>query len=140
MCSYDNIHLFLTFFFFFFFSHQSGDAESELAWQAICDISRLEFNLLYERLDIKLTERGESFYNQWMPQMVERVKDSGLSVESDGALCVFTDGFSYPFMVQKADGGYALFECLIVFVFVFVLFFDRLIDLFCLDLHMTQVI
>ena len=36
----------------------------------ICDVSRLEFQKLYSRLDVTLVEKGESFYNPFMPGMV----------------------------------------------------------------------
>ena len=33
----------------------------------ICDLSRKGFNSIYERLDIKVYEFGESFYNKMIP-------------------------------------------------------------------------
>ncbi len=42
---------------------QGGDPLSLAAWQRICDASRNEFNAIYSRLGVTLTERGESFYN-----------------------------------------------------------------------------
>lgn len=42
---------------------QSGDAECMAAWQRICAASRREFEAIYSRLGVTLTERGESFYN-----------------------------------------------------------------------------
>ena len=63
-------------------------------------------------LDIKLTERGESFYNPLLPKVVEDLDKSGLLVENQGAKCVFLEGFTnregepLPLIVQKSDGGY----------------------------------
>lgn len=42
---------------------QNKDAESIKAWQLLCEQSRKEFEIIYRLLDIKLIERGESFYN-----------------------------------------------------------------------------
>lgn len=33
------------------------------AWRRICEASRREFQAIYSRLGVTLTERGESFYN-----------------------------------------------------------------------------
>ena len=42
---------------------QAGDPDFLKAWQLLCDISRKDFEAIYSRLDVTLTERGESFYN-----------------------------------------------------------------------------
>ena len=39
--------------------------------------SYTEFALIYERLDVKIKERGESFYQPMMPGLVEELKDKG---------------------------------------------------------------
>jgi arginyl-tRNA synthetase len=91
---------------------QSGDTESRQAWQLLCDQSRREFQTIYDRLDIQLTERGESFYNPFLPAVIEDLRDLGLLVENEGAQCVFTEGFTnkngdpLPLIIQKSDGGY----------------------------------
>lgn len=41
----------------------AGDADSLAAWSRICEASRREFEALYVRLGVTLSERGESFYN-----------------------------------------------------------------------------
>ena len=46
-------------------------------------------------LNIKgLQERGESFYNPYLNDVVEDLEKQGLAVESDGATAVFLDGVS----------------------------------------------
>ncbi|MBE9186394.1 arginine--tRNA ligase [Microcoleus sp. LEGE 07076] len=91
---------------------QAGAADTRRAWKLLCDQSRREFQVIYDLLDIKLTERGESFYNPLLPAVVEDLTELGLLVESDGAKCVFVDGFTnkegepLPLIVQKSDGGY----------------------------------
>lgn len=91
---------------------QSGEEESRQAWQLLCDQSRQEFESVYNLLDIKLQERGESFYNPLLASMVELLNKEGLLEENQGAKCVFLEGFTnkegdpLPLIVQKSDGGY----------------------------------
>ncbi|WP_293125956.1 arginine--tRNA ligase [Microcoleus sp. bin38.metabat.b11b12b14.051] len=91
---------------------QAGAEDTRRAWKLLCDQSRREFQVIYDLLDIKLTERGESFYNPLLPAVVADLTELGLLVESDGAKCVFVEGFTnfegepLPLIVQKTDGGY----------------------------------
>ena len=91
---------------------QSGDPTSLKAWGLLCDQSRREFQKIYDRLDIRLSERGESFYNPYLQGVVDDLKDAGLLVVDDGAGCVFLEGVSgkdgnpLPLIVQKSDGGF----------------------------------
>ena len=91
---------------------QSGVEDSRRAWQLLCEQSRREFQVIYDRLDVQLTERGESFYNPLLPDVVEDLAKTGLLKEDAGAKCVFLEGFSnkegqpLPLIVQKSDGGY----------------------------------
>lgn len=91
---------------------QAGDAENIKAWQLLCEQSRREFQLIYDCLDITIEERGESFYNPFLPGVVELLQEKDLLVEDNGAQCVFLDGFTnkdgdrLPLIVQKSDGGY----------------------------------
>ena len=91
---------------------QSGDPVSRKAWQLLCDQSRREFQKIYDRLDIALSERGESFYNPFLEPVVADLKAAGLLVVDNGAGCVFLEGVSgkdgkpLPLIVQKSDGGF----------------------------------
>eukprot|EP00299_Pterocystis_sp_00344_P018800 c9374_g1_i1.p1 GENE.c9374_g1_i1~~c9374_g1_i1.p1 ORF type:complete len:733 (-),score=235.98 c9374_g1_i1:34-2232(-) len=85
---------------------QSGEPVARSMWQMLCDISRIEFSQIYSRLDIKLEERGESFYNPYIPDVIKILEDKQLVQESKGATCVFVDPKLPPLMVRKSDGGY----------------------------------
>ncbi|MBD2080693.1 arginine--tRNA ligase [Leptolyngbya sp. FACHB-17] len=91
---------------------QSGAEDTLKAWRLLCDQSRREFQVIYDLLDIQLTERGESFYNPLLLQVVEDLEKEGLLVEDQGAKCVFLEGFTnregnpLPLIIQKSDGGY----------------------------------
>jgi len=91
---------------------QAKDPETIQAWKLLCDQSRREFQIVYDLLDIKLTERGESFYNPFLPAVVADLDNLGLLKEDQGAQCVFLEGFTnkegkpQPLIVQKSNGGY----------------------------------
>lgn len=91
---------------------QGGNACSLHAWQLICEISRQAYQQIYDLLDVKLIERGESFYNPQLANIVAELEAKGLVTMSNGAKCIFIDGFynregePLPLMIQKADGGY----------------------------------
>lgn len=94
---------------------QSGDAKTVAVWRTIVDESMRHCNEVYARLGVALGPehiRGESFYNDDLPHVVGDLRDAGISEESDGAACVFLDGYKtrdgkpLPVIIQKADGGY----------------------------------
>ncbi len=93
-------------------SLQGGDPKALFAWKIICEISRKAFQEIYELLDIKIQERGESFYNPMLAEIVQDLERKGLITISDGAKCIFLEGFQtregnpLPMIVQKSDGGY----------------------------------
>ena len=91
---------------------QGGDPVSLKAWGLLCEQSRREFQQIYDRLDIRLVERGESFYNPYLQKVVDDLSAATLLVTDDGARCVFLEGMSgkdgkpLPLIVQKRDGGF----------------------------------
>lgn len=85
---------------------QGGEKRATELWKLICHISREAYDEVYRLLDVKLEERGESYYNPMLPKVVADLEKKGLLVESEGAKCVFHEGHSIPLMVQKSDGGY----------------------------------
>ena len=54
------------------------------AWNLICDVSRIEFQKVYDRLDIKIVERGESFYQDRMVAVVSDLSKKGYLEEDEG--------------------------------------------------------
>jgi arginyl-tRNA synthetase len=50
-------------------------------------------------LGVRLTERGESFYNSRLPGLVRRLEEGGVAQQSEGATVVFLDGY------QQGDGS-----------------------------------
>lgn len=93
-------------------SLQGGEKEALAAWEKIREISRRGFQEIYDFLDVTLMERGESYYNEMLPKVIEDYEKKGIVEVSDGAKCVFLEGFkakdgtSLPVILQKSDGGY----------------------------------
>lgn len=91
---------------------QSGDLESIRIWKIICEITRKSHQQIYDLLDVKLIERGESFYNPFLKDVVEELEKKGLVTISDNAKCIFLEGFvnregdPLPVIIQKSDGGF----------------------------------
>ncbi|KAL2629398.1 hypothetical protein R1flu_014084 [Riccia fluitans] len=85
---------------------QGGDERYRAAWKKICDISRREFDQVYKRLQVTLEEKGESFYNPFIPDVVEQLRGKNLIVESEGAQVIQVDGYEIPLIVIKRDGAF----------------------------------
>jgi arginyl-tRNA synthetase len=96
-------------------SLQAGDAETLRIWHELVDLSKAYFNRIYQRLDVTLTDddlAGESMYNDQLAAMCNELEARGIATMSEGALCVFLDGFTgregkpVPLIIRKSDGGY----------------------------------
>jgi arginyl-tRNA synthetase len=94
---------------------QTGDPETRRLWRVLVDQSVAYFSEVYAKLDVLLTPDdvvGESYYNEMLQVVVDDLRAMGLLVESDGALCVFPEGFvnregdPLPLIVQKRDEGF----------------------------------
>jgi arginyl-tRNA synthetase len=92
---------------------QSGEATARAAWRALVERSKAENQVVYDLLGVTgLEDRGESFYEPMLADVVADLDALGLLVVDDGARCVFVEGFTnrdgdpLPLIVQKADGGY----------------------------------
>jgi arginyl-tRNA synthetase len=102
---------------------QSGDGENLGIWREMIRLSQIQFDTIYARLGVKFDlTLGESFYNPWLKDIAADLLAKGIARESDGALCVFSDGSvpekddpflikdengwkPAPALVQKADGA-----------------------------------
>jgi arginyl-tRNA synthetase len=84
-------------------------------WKIIVATTSSHFLEIYNRLGVILKDehtRGESFYKDKLADVVKDLKKQELAVESEGAVCVFPEGFKdkkgkpLPVIVQKSDGAY----------------------------------
>ncbi|CAH8369997.1 unnamed protein product [Eruca vesicaria subsp. sativa] len=71
---------------------QGGDPVYCKTWAKICETSRTECAKVYQRLQIELEEKGESFYKPYIPSMIEELSDKGLVEESKGARVIKIKG------------------------------------------------
>jgi arginyl-tRNA synthetase len=94
---------------------QAGDADTLRLWHELVDLSKRYFNRVYSTLGVTLTDAdlaGESTYNDELAGICDELEQRGIATMSDGALCVFLDGYTgregkpQPLIIRKSDGGY----------------------------------
>ncbi len=85
----------------------AGDAENLRLWNEFLPNCRDEIQKVYKRLNISFDyEFGESFYHDGLALVVKDLQERGLAKDSQGAQCVFLEGFDAPMIVQKRDGAF----------------------------------
>ena len=85
----------------------AGDAQNRGLWERFLPACLDEMDGVYQVLGVKFDHTlGESFYQDALQGVVTSLQERGLAVESDGAQCVFLDGFEAPMIVQKRDGAF----------------------------------
>ena len=96
-------------------SLQAGDAETLRVWRGMVEHSKRYFTRVYTTLGVTLTDAdlaGESTYNDQLADICAELEAKGIATVSDGALCVFLDGYTgregkpVPLIIRKSDGGY----------------------------------
>ncbi|MEM1110072.1 MAG: arginine--tRNA ligase [Planctomycetota bacterium] len=94
---------------------QAGDEETLAVWKALVEDSKKYFDTVYQRLGVLIQPedaKGESFYNDRLPGVIDRLEKEGRLKKSQGADVVYAgdfkdrDGEPLPMIVRKADGGY----------------------------------
>jgi len=90
---------------------QAGDPENFAIWKQCVDLSLQEFSKAYELLDVHYDiVRGESFYNDRLAGVVDRLLKEGLAEISEDAVCVFFRDIpelaDKPAIIRKRDGGF----------------------------------
>lgn len=86
---------------------EQGDPEARARWQQIVDWSLQEFQRMYDVLGVDFDwTRGESYYEGMLPEAIQKVRESGIATESDGALVVdMEDDNLGTAIIQKSDGA-----------------------------------
>ena len=90
---------------------QGGDKENIDIWNECVAFSMQDFEHVYDLLDIHYDiQCGESFYNDRLPGVVERLLKSGIAEISEGAVVVFFRDIpelaDKPCIIRKRDGGF----------------------------------
>jgi arginyl-tRNA synthetase len=90
-----------------FKSLEDGDPEAVALWEEFKRISYAEFDRVYSLLGIHFDLIiGESFFNDKMDALIERLEKAGLTEVSQGALIVKLDEPNLPpALLKKADGA-----------------------------------
>lgn len=77
-------------------------------WNRFKDLSMIEFNKIYDMLDIKFDSyKGEAFYADKVKEVVDSLEQKGKLTDSEGAKIVDLEdaGISTPCIIQKANGS-----------------------------------
>jgi arginyl-tRNA synthetase len=84
---------------------EDGDTEARAIWQRFRDLSLQEFARIYERLGIGFDSMaGESFYEPYLEQTIERIRDASLVSVSEQALVVDLQAHNMPpCLLRKKD-------------------------------------
>src|SRR5205809_132194 len=90
---------------------QAGDKENIDIWNECVAFSMQDFDHVYRLLEIRFDiQCGESFYNDRLPGVVDRLLKSGIGEISEGAVCVFFRDIPQladrPCIIRKRDGGF----------------------------------
>jgi arginyl-tRNA synthetase len=84
-----------------------GDEENLRLWRDFVPRCLEDIQSIYDRLGVKFDySLGESAYHDQLAAVVSDLEEKGLARESEGATCVFLDGFETPMIVRKRDGAF----------------------------------
>lgn len=94
---------------------QGGDEYCRSMWKKLVNMTMVQNQKLYDRLDVTLTDKdimGESLYNDMLPVVVEDLIKRNIAVEDQGAIVVYLpqfknkEGNPLGNIIRKKDGGY----------------------------------
>lgn len=92
---------------------QSGDPAARAVWAEFLDVTKRNNQKVYDLLGIEgLEDRGESFYQPMLADVVEELEEKGLLVEDQGAKVLYVPGYTnkegdpLPLIVVNQHGGY----------------------------------
>jgi arginyl-tRNA synthetase len=90
---------------------QAGEKENTDIWNECVAFSMQDFDRVYKLLDIHYDlQCGESFYNDRLPGVVDRLLKGGIAEISEGAVVVFfrddRELADKPLIIRKRDGGF----------------------------------
>ena len=86
---------------------EDGDQEALDLWQWFRDESLVEFNRIYDKLDVSFDYfHGEAFYNDKMDEGIQILEDKNLLQKSKGAQIVNLEKYDLPpALIKKSDGA-----------------------------------
>ena len=84
---------------------QNQNEQCMISWKKICEISSGDYTDLFSILNIYPNDQGESFYNQFIPSVLNILINRNILTKSDDALIYLADNGHHLIFV-KSDGGY----------------------------------
>ena len=87
---------------------EAGDKYCTDLWNKFKDVSMVEFNKIYDVLNVKFDSyNGEAFYADKTDEVIQKLEEKGVLTDSEGAKIVdLTDvGIKTPCLIQKANGS-----------------------------------
>ncbi len=91
-----------------FLKLEKGDPKAQEIWKRIIEASLKDYARMFKILNVRHDHiLGESFYNDKLDDVVERLKEKHLLVESEGAQVVMFDEKEKmpPCLIRKSDGA-----------------------------------
>ncbi len=88
---------------------QNGDPDLTRDWNRLIACTMREVYACLDLMNAKVgpeNNRGESFYRERLPDVIEAFEKAGLAEEDDGALVVRFEDRERPLVIRKSDGGY----------------------------------
>ena len=90
---------------------QAGDKDNTNIWNECVALSMQDFERVYKLLDVHYDlQCGESFYNDRLPGVVDRLLKAGIAEISEDAVVVFfrhdPELADKPLIIRKRDGGF----------------------------------
>jgi arginyl-tRNA synthetase len=86
--------------------HQ-GDPENLELWREFLPPCLADIERVYRRLDVTFdVTLGESFYHDRLAGVVDDLTKRQIARESEGAICVFSEGQAAPMIIRKRDGAF----------------------------------
>jgi arginyl-tRNA synthetase len=92
-----------------------ANQQERLAWEKARAVTLEACNEIYRQLNVQLAdpsiqreplERGESFYNPLLADVVKTLLEKRIAIESKGAVVIEVPGFESPLIIEKGAGGY----------------------------------
>lgn len=90
-----------------FVKMEQNDEEAITIWKWFIEISMVEYERIYKLLGVSFDSyKGENFYRDKVPALIEELNEKGLLKESQGAKVIDLEEYDMPpCLITKSDGG-----------------------------------
>lgn len=84
---------------------QNNNPNITKIWEIIKGISKKAYDQIYYKLNITLDEVGESFYQQFIPNLIKELEEKNLLEEDNGRKVIRIPNYNEPLTIIKTDNG-----------------------------------